>query len=159
MAVTNFVSGQLSASDIDTIMKAIETIRKAMPFLRALTEEEKRGLPKFGDKSHVFVQKSCELAKTYGSDFLPAKFDVKEMVQDVELMNKLSIVMLAISKLEEEIQDTWSAVSTDAYTAALVVYQYAKNSNLGTVGLDGALDELGKRFARRTKAKDEEPKL
>ena len=43
------------------------------------------------------------------------------------------------------------AAGSEAYTAALLVYNYAKSSNVGTQGLDGVLDELGARFTRKAK--------
>jgi len=40
-------------------------------------------------------------------------------------------------------------VGSEAYAAALLVYNYAKASGKGA-GLDGVVDELGKRFARKS---------
>jgi hypothetical protein len=40
-------------------------------------------------------------------------------------------------------------VGSEAYAAALVAYRYAKEANLGA-GLDGVLDNIGRRFARKS---------
>jgi hypothetical protein len=51
--------------------------------------------------------------------------------------------------LAELIDDTNTGVRSDAYLAALTVYQSAKQAGKG-IGLDGALDELGRRFVRKS---------
>ena len=51
----NRVSAQLSEADRQAVYAAIETIRTKLNFLIDLTPEERRSLPKFGDKSRGFV--------------------------------------------------------------------------------------------------------
>ena len=38
---------------------------------------------------------------------------------------------------------------SEAYAAALGAYRYAKDADLGA-GLDGVLDDIGRRFARKS---------
>jgi len=45
---------------------------------------------------------------------------------------------------------------SEAYSAALVVYQYAKNSRMRSNGLDELVDDMGKLFVRKS-AKTDEP--
>lgn len=54
----NRISASLSQADRDAVMKAIATIREKLPFLVDLTTEERRSLPKMGDKSRAFVSKA-----------------------------------------------------------------------------------------------------
>ncbi|MEQ9670484.1 MAG: hypothetical protein RLO19_19300 [Coleofasciculus sp. G2-EDA-02] len=50
----------------------------------------------------------------------------------------------------ELLDDTYLAVGSEAYTAALQVYNYAKASgNVG--GLDTLIEEMGQRFARKSR--------
>ena len=49
------------------------------------------------------------------------------------------------------------AVGSEAYTSALLVYQYARSAGKGAA-LDGALDALGQRFARKSRSAPAEPK-
>ena len=101
-----------------------------------------------GDKTVSFVRKAAEVAQQ-NSDFLPRSFDVTEFVQDVALFDELHAVALALAPLNELIDDTLVQVGSEAYAAALVVYQYAKNAGQGA-GLDAVADDLGKRFAKKT---------
>ena len=46
----NRISASLSQADREAVMTAITTIRGKLPFLVDLTTEERRSLPKLGDK-------------------------------------------------------------------------------------------------------------
>ena len=103
---------------------------------------------KMGDKSRAFVQKTMELVKQ-NQDFLPRSFDVEEMQKDVNLFNDLYPILLSLQQLNERVEDTLMVVGSEAYAAALVAYRYAKDANMGA-GLDGVLDDIGRRFARKS---------
>lgn len=74
---SNRVNTKLSQADRDVVMTAVATIREKLPFLIDLSPEERKSLPKMGDKSRAFVSKSLEVA-TQNSDFLPRSFDIEE---------------------------------------------------------------------------------
>jgi len=145
----NRVSAKLSQADKDAVLTAIKTIKDKLPFLIDLTTEERRALPKLGDKSRAFVVKALEVA-TQNPSFLPRSFDLEEMRTDVELFESMYPILLGISQLSELIEDTAMEVGSEAYAAALLVYNYAKAADAGA-GLDGVVDEMGKRFARKSK--------
>lgn len=129
-------------------MAAIATLKEKLPFLIDLTAQRK-SLPKMGDKSRAFVSKALEVA-TQNPDFLPRSFNLEEMRQDVELFESLYPILLSLTQLHELVDDTCIAVGSDAYAAALVVYNFAKASGKGA-GLDAVADEMGRRFARKSR--------
>lgn len=143
----NRVSVSLSEADRQAVLSALATVREKLTFLVDLSPEERRGLPKMGERSQGFVTKALEVA-TQNGDILPRSFDVEEMRKDVELLAALSPVMSALAQLQELVEDTYMAVGSEAYTSALLVYQYARAGGKGAA-LDGALDALGQRFARK----------
>jgi hypothetical protein len=145
----NGISANLSASDRLAVMEAIATIRQKLPFLVDLTAEERKTLPKLGDKSRAFVVKALEVG-TQNPDFLPRSFDLDEMRRDIELFEALYPILLSLTQLQELVDDTAVAVGSEAYAAGLMVYNYAKASGKGT-GLDSMVNDLGRRFARKTK--------
>ena len=55
-----------------------------------LTPEQRKSLPKMGDKSQAFVNKALEVA-TQNPDFLPGSFDLEEMKRDVELGSDMEV--------------------------------------------------------------------
>lgn len=152
----NRIDAELSVANRDRIIDSIAQIRALLPFLIDLTPEDRQALPKMGDKSRAFVSGSLQLAQ-HDDQFLPRSFDVEEMRKDVTLAESLYPITVALKQLSEFVDDTYIQVGSEAYTAALVVYQSAKNNGRGEA-LDGLLDALGERFARKSKAKpDEKP--
>jgi len=133
-------------------LDALKLIETKLPFLVDLTVEERKALPKLGDKSRGFVERASELS-AQASDFLPRSFDVDELRKDAALFTTLFTIRQAVMILLDKIEDTYYLAGSEAYSAALVVYQFAKNSPVGTEGLDSVVDELGKRFARKSKGK------
>lgn len=149
------ISATLGQTDRDAVMDAIATIKAKLPFLIDLSAEERKALPKMGDKSRAFVSKALEVA-TQNPDFLPRSFDLSEMRKDVQLFEALYPLLLSLTQLQELVDDTCMAVGSEAYASALSVYNYAKASGQGA-GLDAVVGEMGQRFARKSrKAKVQE---
>jgi hypothetical protein len=146
----NRISATLSSADLQAVLSAIQTIRTKLPFLIDLSPEERKALPRLGDKSHGFVAQALEVA-TQNTDILPRSFDLEEMRKDFELLSALSPVLLALAQLNELVEDTYIEVGSEAYIAALAVYQYTRAAGKGAA-LDGALDSLSRRFARKTRS-------
>jgi hypothetical protein len=149
------ISAKMSDTNREIVMSAIATIKASMPFMIDLTTEERKALPKMGDKSRAFVTKALEIA-TQNPDFLPRSFDLEEMRRDVELFDQLYPLLLSLNQLQEMMENTYTAVGSEAYTAALSVYKYAKASDQGG-GLEGILDDLGQRFTQKSKKEKPQP--
>jgi hypothetical protein len=133
------------------VLASVAEIKAKLPFLIDLALEERKALPKMGDNSRAFVQKALEVA-SQNADFLPRSFDVEEMRRDWELYSALLPIMLAVGQLNELLDDTITAVGSEAYSAALVVYR-ALQADGGGAALDGELDALAQRFARKSSGK------
>ena len=144
----NRVSATLYEGDLNEIMTAIDTLKQKMPFLVDLSKQDRVSMLKMGDKSRAFVQKMMEVVKQ-NQDFLPRSFDVDEMQKDVDLINQLYPIFLALQQFTDLLEDTVMVVGSEAYAAALVAYRYAKDADLGA-GLEGVLDDIGRRFARKS---------
>src|SRR5437588_7774355 len=104
----NRINATLSAADQQAVMDAVNTMRQKLPFLIDLTPEERRALPKMGDKSRAFVSQALDVA-TQNADILPVSFDVEEMSKDVALILALAPIMSALAQLQELIEDTFLA--------------------------------------------------
>lgn len=145
----NRIDATLEVAKRDQVLDLIAQIRTILPFLIDLTPEERQSLPKMGDKSRAFVAQALQLAE-HDDQYLPRSFDVAEMRRDVELAEGLHPIVVALKQLTEFVDDTYVQVGSEAYTAALVVYQSAKRNGQGAA-LDNLLDALGQRFARKSK--------
>lgn len=144
----NRINAAITQTDRQAVLDALQTIRTKLPFLIDLTPEERRTLLRMGDKSRGFVAQALTIAEQ-NEDILPRSFDVEEMRKDVELLTALEPIMASLSQLTELVEDTYMAVGSEAYTSALLVYQYARTAGKGSA-LDSALDALGQRFARKS---------
>jgi hypothetical protein len=155
MNIPNRISATLSTEDLTEIDKAITVLQAKLPFLVGLTPEERKYLPKMGDKSRAFVLRALEVGQK-NEGMLPRAFDLEEMRRDVQLYQALYPIYLAVSQLGELIDDSLTEIGSESYAAALVVYNAAKTNGQAS-GLDEALDDLGKRFARKSKKVEQKP--
>ena len=149
MNQTHFVTGTLNAADRDAVLAAMQTIKDRLPFLMALSTADRQALPKAGAKGRVFIAQALEVARQ-NPGILPRSFDIEEFACDAELIESLLPITIALGQLAELIADTQVAVETDAYTAALMVYQQAKLAGK-SIALETNLDGLAARFARKSK--------
>src|ERR1044072_697890 len=117
----NKISATLSDADRQDVMAAINTIRQKLPFLTDLTPDERRALPKMGDRSRAFVSQALELA-TQNPNILPGGLTTAEMRKAVDLVDALAPIMTALMQLGELAEDTYMAVGSEAYPSALLVY-------------------------------------
>lgn len=143
----DLVKGEVSAEQLQGILDLVSQIQKQLPFLIDLNANDRRSLPKLGDKSRAFVDQGLVLA-TQNSGILPRNFDIEEYRRDVALVRQLEPLVLAVGQLAGRLEDTLLAAGSDAYSQTLLVYQAAK-----LAGKDGSLEQhldgLGRRFARR----------
>lgn len=148
MSNNDLIKGEISPEQLQAVLQAIQDIQTNLPFLIDLTTDERRSLPKMGDKSRAFVDQGLVLALQNVS-ILPRNFDPEEYRRDVALVRQLESIVLYMRQLMKRLEDTYLAAGSDAYGQTLVVYQAAK-----LAGKDGSLDEhldsLGRRFARKS---------
>ncbi len=144
MAYQN-ITATLSEKDIQEIKAALQTIEQKLPFLITLSVEERRKLFKMGDKSLAFVKNSLTAAQS-NRDILPASFDRDEFVRDYQLAATLTELLIGLRQLSEQVDDTLMAVSSEAMTSSLTVYDYVKTAAKKTPGLKSHAEQLGERF-------------
>ncbi|MCU0549242.1 MAG: hypothetical protein MUC48_07835 [Leptolyngbya sp. Prado105] len=154
MKATNLVSASLTADDQKEVMNAIALIKSKLPFLLSTTAEERKALTKMGDKSQAFVSLALDLANQ-SQDYLPRSFEVEEMRKDVELYQQLRPILLALTQLQELVDNTSMVAGSEAMVAALTVYNAAKEHGQDA-GLEAILAEMSQRFARMRKTKADE---
>ena len=147
MSVTNYVAASLGADDSSAILAAIAIMHQKMPFLINLPPEDRRALPKMGDKSRAFVDKTL-LAAQANKTLLPANFDLAGFEQDYALWLALAPVAQQLRQFQELFDDTMTALSSDLYTESLAAYSYLKAGG-ADAGLNEVRAAIGKRFARR----------
>lgn len=147
----NKVSITISEETIAGILKSIASIEQNLPFMINLTAEERQALPKLGDKSLSFVNKSFEYAKQ-NPKVVPSFLDLKEFEKDVLAVTQLKKILIPLKQLFEKVDDTNLQAGSEAYTAALIFYNAIKGAaRAGEPGMKTVYDDLSVRFPGRGK--------
>ncbi len=145
----NRINATFPTEQRERAQAALATLAETLPFLIDLSSDERAGMPRFGDRSRGFVSKALTIAEAH-PEILPVSFRVDDFRTDVQLVEGLYPLRNAVETLLGRITDTWFAAGSEAYAAALLVYQYAKIHHLASGALEESLDDLGRRFARRS---------
>lgn len=135
----------LSDADRQEIKQAITTIQQKLPFLITLSADERKRLYKMGDKRLAFVQNSLNVAQS-NRNILPASFDLDGFNNDYRLATDLSELLMLLNQLTEQVDDTLMAVSSEAMSSSLTVYDYVKTAAKKTPGLKAIAEQLGSLF-------------
>lgn len=149
MALENKISVQLAATATTAIAAALQTIQTNLPFLLNLSADERKELPKMGDKTVAFVNKALEYAKQ-NPTVVPTFLNVAEFGKDVDLVNALTKISIPMSQISEKLDDTTMVAGSEAYSAALVFYNAVKAAEkAGVPGMKTVYDDLQARFPGR----------
>jgi hypothetical protein len=139
------LNATLTDADRKAIKQAIATIQDKLPFLITLSAEERKRLYKMGDKRLAFVQNSLNVAQA-NRNILPASFDLDGFSNDYQLTADLTELLMLLNQLTEQVDDTLMAVSSEAMSNSLTVYDYVKTAAKKTPGLKAIAEQLGSLF-------------
>ena len=116
------------------------------PYLQALTPEERSAMLKMGAKTVDFVQKAYGYASTNPS-FVPAFLDLEEFARDSAGLTGLTPIQQLLAGLALDTESTMMLAGSDAYAAALIIYNnvkfLAKNKQPGA---QAAYDDMSQQF-------------
>jgi hypothetical protein len=147
MPTQNLVSAQLTSVDRDAVLAKIAEIRRTLNFLIHLTPEEVRGLFKAGNGFLPVVEKAYAVSEEH-PEILPRAFDREEYRRDVELLHALRPVQQSLAQLCDAVNDTMTAVSSDALCASMEIYGAMKLSSGKVPGMDVLQDDISSYFRR-----------
>jgi len=144
----HLISTTLSPEDQQAIGAAIDALRQKLPFLIDLTKADRVRMPKASDKTAAFVRKAMQVGNEH-SGLFPASF-LEEMRKDIQLLDSLEPIRLAIKTLVKKLDDTTMQLGGESYAAARTIYAVTKAPH-AQAALRTAFGDLGKRFLRRRK--------
>ena len=146
----NRIDAAFTAEQRERARAALAALSEALPFLIDLGDGERAAMVKFGEMNRSFVVKALAIAEAH-REILPASFSLSEFSADVALVEDLYPLRNALETLYRKVDDSYFAAGSEAYAAALLVYQYAKLHNVASGALEESLDDLGRRFARKSR--------
>lgn len=151
----NRIHIQIPEADMKAIMDALKVIEeKTKPFIHILDAQERRDLPKMGEASEPFVEKTIDYAKS-NPEFMPPYVKADDMEVDFKSVQQLNKIVRPMRQLLDGLEDTNMLAGSEAYVAALSYYNSVKLGN--RMNMPGALaiyEDLKKRFKQKPKKKD-----
>ena len=147
MPQENLVSIVIPPEDVQAVLDAIAVINtKLKPYLIALSKEDRKKLPKMGDRTVPFVEKVIEYA-TAQPEFIPGYMDLPELKNDFNAVTTLNQMYRPLDQIDSNLNDTLLLSGSEAYKAALQFYNYVKQAAKNNVPDAKVIyDELKKRF-------------
>ncbi|RIJ49947.1 hypothetical protein D1614_04180 [Maribellus luteus] len=142
-------SFHLTEDEKDQVNQAIQVLATVLePKLMTLTPEERKELPKMGDKTVAFVEKAVEYGQEY-PQYMPAFIDVPEATADFEAVKAIRTYFTQLERITNELDDSMILAGSEAYSASLSIYKVLKNAaTMGQPGAEEAVAELANRFPR-----------
>nr|WP_321358424.1 hypothetical protein [uncultured Draconibacterium sp.] len=142
-------SFELNEEEQGDVNNALRTLISVLgPKLMTLTPDERKELPKMGDKSVAFVEKAIEYAQEY-PQYMPGFIDVPEAALDFTAVKTIRGIYTQLQRLTGELEDSMLLAGSEAYSSALSVYKVLKNAaDMGQPGAETAARELANRFPR-----------
>lgn len=147
MSQQNKISFSLSDAERKEIQNHIQALMdKLAPLLIQLSREERKKLPKMGDKTVAFVQKALDYSRQ-NPELAPAYLDEKEYAKDMAAVDQLKQILRPLEKLTGLLSDSAMLSGSEAYQAGLYYYYGVKGAAKANVkGAQDIYDDLASRF-------------
>jgi hypothetical protein len=131
------------------------TIELLAPYILPLTPDERHDLPKMGDKTLSFVEKSKDYMHQY-PQLCPSYLNIPDFDTDVVDATGLRRVYIVAQQLADNIDDTVMVAGSEAYQGALVFYNAVKVAAAQDVpGAKEVYSDLKTRFPRPKRRSEE----
>jgi hypothetical protein len=106
MSQTNQVALEISKADLAEIKEYIQKLNvKLMPYLKTLAADERMELPKMGDKTVGFVQKTLEYCRE-NPELVPTFLNVADFEADLRGFETLRSLYQPALQLTDALADT-----------------------------------------------------
>jgi hypothetical protein len=147
MAQPNTISVVLDDQTLVEIRAAIGVLRtKLVPHLKTLSVQDRKELPKLGDKSTAFVQKAYEYSGIH-PDLVPGYLDRQAFRVDLDGLQQLQALERELAPVNEALSDSILLAGSEAYQAALLFYGNVKGAKKVNIGSSVSVyDDLAARF-------------
>ncbi|MEO7325440.1 MAG: hypothetical protein ABIW82_11490 [Dokdonella sp.] len=144
----NLTNDQLTA--VDAALAALETNLSEMV---ALTADQRRTMPRMGDKSEAFCRQTLSLL-ALNPQIVNPNLGLGGAVADLVALDALRPRLQRLTRLSERGADTQAALGSDVMAAALQGYGLLRLSGRDQ-GLEALRASLGTRFAKKPRVMDE----
>ena len=158
MATRNLVSIKISKDNKTKIDAAVVELNQLLkPMLISLTPQQRREVPKMGDRTAPLVEKILDYARS-NPEFTPPYMDVDEMEVDLKAVDELQSIYRPLLQLMQQLDDSILLSGSEAYVASLAYYNSVKvGARMNVRNAKAIFRDLQQRFKsiRGVKAEEE----
>ena len=147
MPQQNQIAVRIPETELEEIRSAIGVLeRRLMPHLANLTPQDRKELPRMGDRTVAFVQKAFEYGARNRS-LAPDWLDFEALDIDVKAVSTLREISQVLSPILDALDDSIALSGSEAYQGALLFYGNVKAAAKNKVPNAGSIyDDLSARF-------------
>jgi hypothetical protein len=147
MAQPNTISVVLDDAQLTEVRQAIGVLRtKLVPLLKTLSPQDRKELPKLGDKTTEFVRKAYDYTGVH-PDLVPGFLDREAFRIDLEALATLQNLERELTPVNDALADSIVLSGSEAYQAALLFYNNVKTAKKVNIGSSATVyDDLVARF-------------
>ena len=147
----NLISLTLSEAELAEMDASIGALEATLSrHLMDLSVDERRSLPKMGDKSEAFCRQTLNVL-SQNPQVVPAGLDLAEARRDLLALDQLRSRTTRLRQLLGRAEDTETALGSDVMRASLEGYALLKVLGKGS-GLESLRRDMAARFSRSTAA-------
>lgn len=143
----NLISLDLNEAELAAIDAALSTLEEQLGGLIDLDAEQRRSLPKMGDKSEAFCRQTLNLL-AQNPQLVPPGLGLDDARRDLAHLDMLRSRTNRLRQLVGRAEDSEIALGSDVMRAALEGYALLKLMGKGS-GLETLRQDIGARFGRR----------
>ena len=119
-----------------------------LPYLIALSPEERRTIPKMSDKTAPFVDKCLDYSGS-APQFAPVYMDKDALAADLKVNSQLTPLFRIVKGLYDGLDDTIMESGAEGYVMALSYYNSVKQAaKMDVPGAKSIYEDLRKRFEK-----------
>ncbi|WP_426994272.1 hypothetical protein [Methylomonas sp. CM2] len=147
----HLISLSLSDNDLADIDAALKILEDRFAGFLVLTPEERRAIPKMGDKTEAFCRQTLTVS-SQNTSAIPPGLDTASAEADLATLDRLRPRLHRLRDLLSRAEDTDMALGSDIYSFSLDAYASLKIAGKGA-GLETLRQAMSVRFNRGAKPK------
>lgn len=151
--MSNYISATLTKQQVDEIMSLLTELDAKVSFNINLSKEQLEDIPKLSDGRLPFTQKCLNFGKQ-DATIVPPFTKLDDYDGDLNLYAELEPVENFVLRIAEKITAARAAAGSDAFTAALSIYNSAQRAaKQGHPGANTIVGELKPLFEKKGKTR------
>lgn len=144
----NRVNTVIDDVTMDALKRGTQSLLDNMPFLVALTDEERLSLSGLDISNKVFVEEAFDYLSS-NPGIMPPAVNAANLKNDLELYNQLDTVESWLQNVLNQVSDTKRLAAHEAYSSSLMIYKLLSVfSQTGVPGAQQGYERLSRRFAQ-----------